>query len=624
MVRKAITLNEKVTMNNVVIHESKAKRQVSITVKPFLQNKEYQQSFLCVVIEEEAQSEPKASNIVIETPASSSDRVRHLEQELKDTRENLQAVIEEMETANEELQSSTEEMISTNEELQSTNEELQSLNEELHTVSGEHQLKIKELHDLNDDLNNYFNNSGIGHILVDKKLIIRKFSPAVTGMINLIASDVGRSIIHITNNIKDFDLVSSLKEVLKTGSFFEKEIPMGDGKYFLLRITPYIKRDQTSDGAVINITDISESKRLSSILEGIRDNQQKIIDFEYLAANTAAETFFGMSRFVVPGKRFIDIFPILSKVVVDKLVDVVEKGIESNFELQNKTSGRWYSVNAVKMLDGLVITHSDISDQKKAAAIIAHNYEELELASQQLKNSNIQLERSNLDLLQFASVASHDLKEPLRKIQAFGNILRGKVTSKLDHDELNYFDRMINASGRMQTLIEDVLSLSKLSDNQLPKERTDLESVISNILEDLEIVIKERKAQVEIKNLPVVPAVRWQMQQLFQNLISNALKFSSTGTKRPEIVIEGKLVSSEQAEVLNINSADFYCISVRDNGIGFEEEYTDKILNGRQYEGTGIGLAIAKKIVENHNGHICAASELDRGAEFFVFLPNVN
>src|SRR5690606_10989138 len=134
--------------------------------------------------------------------------------ELTETRENLQAVIEEMETVNEELQSSNEEMVSTNEELQSTNEELQSLNEELHTVSAEHQMKIKELFELNDDLNNYFNNSDIGQILVDGNIIIRKFTPSSKQMINLIESDIGRPLKDITTNLKEVDLAAEVSNVI--------------------------------------------------------------------------------------------------------------------------------------------------------------------------------------------------------------------------------------------------------------------------------------------------------------------------------------------------------------------------------------------------------------------------
>ena len=642
-VRKAIEKNEKIILKRVVLHDPKETRHVNIIVKPYVKQREFQQSFLCVILEE-AQIETKALKVLATSSEINQDRVKELEQELIDTRENLQAVIEEMETANEELQSTTEEMISTNEELQSTNEELQSLNEELHTVSGEHQLKIKELLELNDDMNNYFNNSEIGQILLDRNLIIRKFSPAVKRMINLIESDIGRSILDITTNIQNLEFIPVIRKVLETSVAVEKEISVNEDTFYLMRVTSYVKRDKAKDGVVINFTDISESKRLSSIIESvfvcstngitakkaIRDNQNKIVDFEYLAANTAAEKFFGQKHNSLAGKRLLKLFPNQPKEFINLYAKVVETGKEANFEFYHDRTDKWYNISVVKMQDGVVTTHTDITEKKKSADMIAQNYEDLKLASQQLTDSNTQLERSNFDLLQFASVASHDLKEPLRKIQAFGNILQSKIKSKLTEDELNYFDRMIFASGRMQKLIEDVLSLSKLSDNNITKEEVDLVKLCAGILDDLEIVIKEKEAHVTIGKLPVINAVPWQMQQLFQNLISNSLKFGDRSKDKSHILIAPKKVTEMEAKELSIDASDFVCIAVSDNGIGFEKEYKDKIfglfqrLHGRSYEGTGIGLAISKKIVENHGGFITACGELNHGAEFSIYLPSTN
>lgn len=632
-VRKAASQNEKVIMKRVVLHEKDGTRQINLVVKPYLKQTEFQQAFLCVILEE-VQLEVKSQRVVTEQSIASLDRINELEQELIDTRGNLQAVIEEMETTNEELQSSNEEMISTNEELQSTNEELQSLNEELHTVSGEHQLKIKELLELNDDLNNYFSNSEIGQILVDKNLMIRKFSPAVTKMINLIEADLGRSITDITTNIKEFDFNEVIRNVSKTEIPVEKEIAVSNDRFYLMRVAPYLKRDKSVDGLVINFTNITESKKLSSIIEGIficsnngitamkalRNSADKIIDFELLAINNAAEKFFGVKSSSVIGKSILTIFPDLDSQYIKLYATVTETDREANFEFYDKRTGKWYTVGVVKMLDGVVTTHVDITEKKKTADVIAKNYEEL-------KHTTQQLERSNFDLLQYASVASHDLKEPLRKIQAFGNILQSKIKDKLTIDELNYFNKIISSSSRMQKLIEDILSLSKLSDNGVAKEKVDLSKVTKNIIDDLEITIKEKKAHVEIGKLPVINAVTWQMHQLFQNLISNALKFSQKEDCVPNVTVAQREISEEEARELNIIPENYVCISVKDNGIGFENEYKDKIfgifqrLNGRDYEGTGIGLAIAKKIIENHKGTITATGELNEGAEFSIFLP---
>jgi two-component system CheB/CheR fusion protein len=237
-VRKAINENTRVELKNVVVHNKESVRHVNLVIKPYVKQNEYQQAFLCVVLDEDPFEKNQATKIIAERTISSEERIQELERDLTTTRENLQAIIEEMETSNEELQSSNEEMISTNEELQSTNEELQSLNEELHTVSAEHQLKIKELIELNDDLNNYFQNSDIGQILVDKELLVRKFSPKVTRMVNLIEADIGRSIVDITTNFKDFDLVSSIRNVVTNNNIVERELsPLINSTSFVLHLS---------------------------------------------------------------------------------------------------------------------------------------------------------------------------------------------------------------------------------------------------------------------------------------------------------------------------------------------------------------------------------------------------
>jgi two-component system, chemotaxis family, CheB/CheR fusion protein len=639
-VRKAITTNQKTLMRRVMLHEANGIRLVNIIVKPYIQTGEYRTPFLCVILEEEHEEPRMARTTVVGDSISSASRIDELERELIDTRENLQAVIEELETANEELQSSNEEMISTNEELQSTNEELQSLNEELHTVSAEHQAKIRELLELNDDLNNYFRTSDIGQILLDRKLVVRKFSPSVTKMVNLIDTDLGRSIEDITTNLRNIDLVADVKHVLRTNVTRDREVEISNNNYYLMRVSPYLRRDGAVDGVVITFVDATESKRLSSILEGVfqssisgitakravRNQAREIIDFEYVLVNSAAESFFGVKPGTLMGRSLMEAFPTFrNNRYFDIYKKVVETGETAQFEFYHDNVDRWFEVTVVKMMDGLVTTHTDISDRKNAAITIARSYEELKVATQRLLDSNAQLERSNFDLLQFASVASHDLKEPLRKIQAFGNILQSKVQDKLTGSEINYLNKMISASNRMQTLIEDVLTLSKLSNNGLTKEKVDLSKLIRRIAEDLEITIKEKNATIKVDYLPVIEAVPGQMRQLFQNLISNSLKFS--GKNPPVITITQHAISTYEAESLNIPIQDFVCIHLSDNGIGFENQYSDKIfgvfqrLHGRNYEGTGIGLAIARKIVENHGGIITASAELNKGAVFSIYLP---
>ncbi len=636
-VRKALKDNETVTMRSVVVYLADRKVKVSITVKPWLQQKEYLQQFLFIAITEDS-SEPLTETGKGKPVAAGLGRMEDLEKELRETRENLQAVIEEVETANEELQSSNEEMLSTNEELQSTNEELQSLNEELHTVSAEHQLKIKELMELNDDMNNFFRNSDVGQILIDKKLIIRKFSPAVTRTVNLIDTDINRSISDITTRFNNLDLVADIKKVIAGNQALEKEIELGASTY-LMRIVPYIRQDKRSDGVVVNFIDITETKKLQVILEtildttpsainakrAVRNQRGEIIDFEYIAANRALEKELKVSRGYMIGKTVHTLFPDLEEEHYRLYVQVVETGEPKYYEYYDDAADKWFDIVLVKMQDGLVTISTDVKEKKKAADIIAQSFEDLKITSGKLKNTNMELERSNMDLLQFASVASHDLKEPLRKIQTYGNMLYAKVKDKLVDSEINNLNKIIASSERMQRLIEDVLTLSKLSNREMPLQKVELSSVLNRIADDLEIIVKDKKAEIKIGHLPVINAVPGQMHQLFQNLISNALKFSNK--HKPEIAINETSLPARLAEQINMNPNRYWCISVKDNGIGFEEEYSEKIfgifqrLHGNNFEGTGIGLAICKKIIENHNGFLLAESEVDKGAEFFIVLP---
>lgn len=636
-IRKAIKENDKVVMKGVKVRDNDNERILTIIVKPHLSQKDYLQPFLFIVLSEE-QHGNRTTTSVLSVDHGSDERVAELEKELAETRANLQSVIEEMETSSEELVSTNEEMLSTNEELQSTNEELQSLNEELHTVSAEHQLKIKELTDLNDDLNNYFRNSDIGQLLIDGKLIIRKFTPAISRMINLIDADLNRSILDITTNIKNIDFVKLMRNVISSGDNMEMEVTLANNSTFLMRISPYIKQDNSIDGVVVTFIDISELKKLTNIVQAVFDSsvsainvkravrnaEHKIVDFEYIAANSQQEKLINVAPGTLIGKRMTQMG--VSPEHFKRFIQVVETGDMQQYDWYDVQNGAWYDIVLIKMMDGLVTTATSITEKKKATDTIAQNYEDLKAASIRLKESNAQLERSNMDLLQFASVASHDLKEPLRKIETFGNLLHGKMQSRFQPDEILYLDKMIKAAKRMQVLINDVLTLSKLSNEQLPTELVNMNSIMHRIQDDLEITIKDKNAIIEVGELPTIKAVPGQMHQIFQNLIVNALKFSDTN-RQPKITIALNDIGRELAHDLEIKPTDYYCISVKDNGIGFDAQFREKIfgifqrLHGARFEGTGIGLAICKKIVDNHKGFLIADSKENEGAEFMVILP---
>ncbi|MFH1516168.1 MAG: ATP-binding protein [bacterium] len=260
------------------------------------------------------------------------------------------------------------------------------------------------------------------------------------------------------------------------------------------------------------------------------------------------------------------------------------------------------------------------------------NYK-LALINQNLSHSldevsklNSNLKRSNEELEQFAYVASHDLREPLRKITSFSDRLTSKYADVLDEQGCNYLNRMRDAACRMDRLINDLMSLSRLTTATIPFVPVDLNRVVKTVLSDLEAGIAELNASIEVDDLATIDADPVQIQMLLQNLIGNALKFHVPG-QSPVIRVGGNFIIQEH-DVPKEDLNQKYEITVQDNGIGFDEEKIDRIfvifqrLHSReQYEGTGIGLALCKKIVERHQGQITVQSKPGCGSCFRVTLP---
>jgi light-regulated signal transduction histidine kinase (bacteriophytochrome) len=240
----------------------------------------------------------------------------------------------------------------------------------------------------------------------------------------------------------------------------------------------------------------------------------------------------------------------------------------------------------------------------------------------------LELARSNTELQEFAYVASHDLQEPLRKIQAFGDRLKVKYSEVLTEQGRDYLERMQNAAERMQALINDLLTLSRITTRAQPFVTTNLKHVAQEVLSDLEVSIQQADGRIEVGELPILDADPIQMRQLLQNLIGNALKFYRKG-EPPVIKIYSRPITDlEQRPTQGINKMERCQILIEDNGIGFDEKYLDRIFNAFQrlhgrseYEGTGMGLAICRKIVERHDGSITAKSLIDRGSTFIITLP---
>ena len=282
----------------------------------------------------------------------------------------------------------------------------------------------------------------------------------------------------------------------------------------------------------------------------------------------------------------------------------------------------WLSLNINPVFDDdgeliqFIALESEITTRKEIEIKLR---KEVEGAMKKLNVMNERLEVSNRELLDFAYVSSHDLQEPLRKIQAFGDRLKSTCQDSLNEKGLDYLERMLNAASRAQILINDLLDFSRVTTKAQPFQPINLSEVLEGVLSDLEVRIEKSGVILEVDPLPVVEADALQMRQILQNLIGNALKFIREGVT-PMVQVRSRVYMENEQE---------WCeIRVIDNGIGFEQQYAERIfqifqrLHGRKtFEGTGIGLAICRKIAERHNGTLIAQGELDQGATFIFTLP---
>lgn len=345
----------------------------------------------------------------------------------------------------------------------------------------------------------------------------------------------------------------------------------------------------------------------------------------YIVSNRAHTKFLGLGdESELENKTAFDLFPqeLASLYQADSERVLKGESILGADEPSVDREGKliWLDTTKVPLCDirgntiGLVGISSDITQQKEA--------------DDRMRQFADQLERSNRALQDFASVASHDLQEPLRKIQAFGDRLRACCGDLMGEKGRDYLERMQNAANRMQTLIRDLLTLSRVTSNAHPFVELDLAEVVKGVLSDLEVRIEQTGAQLELGNLPKIEADALQMRQLFQNLIANALKFSKAG-ETPKVVVAAKILPVQEPTFIGANVEQEVCrVVVQDNGIGFDQKYSDRIfalfqrLHSREeYEGTGIGLAVCRKILDRHGGSIMAKSVPGEGSTFIVTLP---
>jgi PAS domain S-box-containing protein len=408
-------------------------------------------------------------------------------------------------------------------------------------------------------------------------------------------------------------------------------LPGTDGRKLWVQTdkVPYFDKDAKPIGIVVMAQDVTERKNAD---EALRESEEKFRELvenandiiytldlagNFTSLNRAGEAITGYTRAEAIQKSITAIIAPEHVAGVYERFALNKQGIaQPNYELE------------IIAKDGRKLTLDISSRMIMQGGVpvglqgIGRDITESLKTRNEIKIFNEKLQQSNRELQDFAYVASHDLQEPLRKVQAFSDRLRTKYADKLEGEGLDYLERMRSAANRMQMLIQDLLTFSRVSTKAQPFIPVNLETVTQEVLADLEVKIDETGATVELKGLPMIDADPTQMRQLMQNLIGNALKFHQNGVA-PIISIQGHQIISNE-----IGGAPQCQISVTDNGIGFDEKYTDKIfavfqrLHGRtEYEGSGVGLSICRKIAERHNGDITAHSQSGNGSTFIVTLP---
>jgi len=372
-------------------------------------------------------------------------------------------------------------------------------------------------------------------------------------------------------------------------------------------------------------------ERLRLLIEGIHDYAIVMLDTRgYIASwNTGAERILGWTSEEAIGQHFSIFYPPQTEKsgTPRRFLELAAEGRHED-QIQHVRKDRslfWADVvmcaihDAAGHLRGYAKIMRDISERKQAEDALAQ-------ANADLQAFTERLQRSNRDLEDFAFIASHDLQEPLRKIKVFGQRLQDHAGDHLDAEETDFLERMISASQRMKTMIDELLAYSRVTTKAQPFERVDLNAVVREVISDLEIQVELTQGQVIIGEIPCIEADRYQMHQLFLNLIGNGLKFHRLDLP-PVVQVSARILEPQHTKATG-RLGSMVEILIEDNGIGFDISQLERIfkpferLHGKsEYKGFGMGLAICRKIVEHHSGKITAKSQPGFGSSFIIDLP---
>jgi two-component system CheB/CheR fusion protein len=583
-------------------------KDVTIKVMPFRSSSSTGDRYFLVLFED---AEPNAGPTAAHKPAIQDNGASaRLRRELLATKEYLQSIIEDNATTLEELSAANEEAQAGNEELETAQEELESANEELNTLNEELKISNVEFSKVNRDLANLLESISIPLVMVGRDLRIRRFTRTMEPMLNLIPSDVGRSITDLRPQMELPDLRRLLLDAMEGGNRQPRDVRDSHGHWYSVRILPSVGPDGKTDGAVLMFIDIDAAKRG--------------LDFAEAIVETVREPLVILNQnlqIIKANRAFYETFQVAPDETENRLI----------YDLG---TGQWNIPKLRELLENILPAHSTFRDFE-----VTHEFERVGrkvmlLNASEIYNPNAQartillaiedatdrkqaeeaLRTTNAELQNFAYALTHDLQEPIRMVVNFSQLLAQECAGKLGAEADKFIGYSVEGALRIEALLKALLAYWEVTERKQDSfAPIDCGAVLTKALLNLQTAIAESGAIVTSDPLPTLVTEEVMLTQLFQNLISNSIKFR--GREAPRIH-----VSAEK-------DAETWLFSVRDNGIGINAQDTGRVfgmfkrLHGREIPGTGIGLALCKKIVERRGGRIWVESEAGKGATFKFTIP---
>ena len=602
-------------------------------------------------------------------------QIAQLEKELVQNREDMRAITEDQEAINEELQSANEELLSGSEELQSLNEELESSREELQSTNEELMVLNHDVSALNEKITESRNyseaiiaNIPLPLLILDENLRVQKANTSFYNTFHVNEKDTEAVLVYDLGN-KQWNipaLRTLLENILPEKSIFNNfEITHnfeGIGERIMLLNAREIKKETSSEKLILLvIEDITEHRKIENENREIEERYHFVAEAMpqkvWTATVKGEVNYMNKCWFEYSGLSFEElknngwhkiIHPEDLPLTIKKWNEGIITGKNMEIEhrlLNTQQIAKWHLSRglAQKNSKGDIIlwvgTSTEIQQQVAEKEILEQKVSkktlELQKANKLLEEKNDELGKMNGELQSFAYVSSHDMQEPLRKIQTFAARILDTEYQTLSDKGKDYFQRMITTAKRMQTLIEDLISFSNTNISERKFQHTSLKQIVDDVKNDLIEDINDKSVTIDSSELGDAYINAFQFRQVLQNLISNSIKFAMPKVQ-PQIIISSEIRENSYYEKQNptlqsgklSSKIKYNHITFKDNGIGFNQEYNDRVfevfqrLNHREkYSGTGIGLAIVKKIVDNHNGFVTARGELNKGAQFDIYIP---